>query len=76
MGSRLGVDLGTTWTAAAVSTDTTETLALGARGNAMPSVVALDGENLVAGEAAEARLDADPSSGARERHAHAPRELG
>jgi len=66
MGSRLGVDLGTTWTAAAVTTDTTEALPLGSRGNAMPSVVALDGDTLVAGDAAEARLDADPSCGARE----------
>jgi actin-like ATPase involved in cell morphogenesis len=66
MSIRLGVDLGTTWTAAAVSEGRAEVLQLGTHGLAMPSVVALDGDTWVAGEAAERRLAADPSGGARE----------
>ena len=51
MGTRLGVDLGTTWTAAArTRTDgTTEVVSLGTDGAAMPSVVALDGDQVLAG---------------------------
>jgi actin-like ATPase involved in cell morphogenesis len=66
---RLGVDLGTTWTAAAVAragAGAAEPLPLGEQGAAMPSVVALDGEAVVAGDAAERRLLADPTVGVRE----------
>jgi actin-like ATPase involved in cell morphogenesis len=60
---RLGVDLGTTWTAASLNG---EALPLSDRRSAMPSVVALDGERFVTGDAAERRLLIDPTSGARE----------
>ncbi len=61
MASRLGVDLGTTWTAAAVADGSApEVLQLGTHGLAMPSVVARDGDAWVVGEAAERRIAADP----------------
>ena len=41
---RLGVDLGTTWTAAAVGDGRADVLQLGTHGNAIPSVVALEGD--------------------------------
>ena len=66
---RLGVDLGTTWTAAAVSragAGTPETVDLGDAGSAMPSVIALDGATIVVGDTAERRLLADPAAGTRE----------
>jgi molecular chaperone DnaK (HSP70) len=64
---RLGVDLGTTWSAAAAfGPGGVETIALGARGPAMPSVVARADEGFVCGDAAERRLLADPTSGVRE----------
>jgi actin-like ATPase involved in cell morphogenesis len=66
MSIRLGVDLGTTWTAAAISEGRAEVVQLGTHGNALPSVVALDGETWVVGEAAERKLAADPATGARE----------
>lgn len=59
----LGVDLGTTWTAAAVDG---EVLTLANHGAAMPSVVAVDGGTIVVGEVAERRLLADPTCGVRE----------
>src|SRR5689334_204441 len=64
----LGVDLGTTWTAAArcAPGGEAEALALGDHGPAMPSVLAVDGDSVLAGDAAERRLLAEPSSGARE----------
>jgi actin-like ATPase involved in cell morphogenesis len=64
---RLGVDLGTTWTAAAVGQrDQVEVLTLGTHTTAMPSVVALAGDDVLAGERAERQLLADPTSGVRE----------
>ncbi len=68
MGYALGIDLGTSATAAAVSeAGRTEVLDLGSQGGTMPSLVLLreDGESLV-GEAAERRASADPSRLARE----------
>jgi actin-like ATPase involved in cell morphogenesis len=67
MSTRLGVDLGTTWTAAAISTDgSTEALTLGNRTVAIPSVVAIDGDRTLVGEAAERHLLTAPADGARE----------
>ncbi|BFU44542.1 Hsp70 family protein [Krasilnikovia sp. MM14-A1004] len=68
MGYGLGVDLGTTHTAAAVDVDGhVEPVHLGSRRPEIPSVVYLrdDGEILV-GEAAQRRGDADPARLARE----------
>src|SRR6266511_1718618 len=71
-GSRLGVDLGTTWTAAAVGPlhghgGKVEVLALGGDGPAMPSVLAVeDGGGIVVGGPAERLLLADPARGLRE----------
>jgi actin-like ATPase involved in cell morphogenesis len=68
MGYRLGVDLGTTFTAAAVDDGTGPTvLGLGNRALTVPSVVYLspDGTWLFA-EAADRRADSDPSRSARE----------
>jgi actin-like ATPase involved in cell morphogenesis len=64
----LGVDLGTTYTAAAVNVDgVLETVRLGGRGPEMPSLVFLrdDGEVLI-GEAAQRRGEAEPTRLARE----------
>lgn len=65
----LGIDLGTTYTAAAISrpNGTTEMLGLGTRSLMIPSVVLVrdDGEILV-GEAAERRAATEPSRVARE----------
>lgn len=64
----LGIDLGTTFSAAAVSTaDTVEVFFLGARSATIPSVVVVreHGEVLV-GEAAERRALAEPARSARE----------
>ncbi|MFN6118952.1 MAG: Hsp70 family protein [Actinomycetes bacterium] len=64
----LGVDLGTTWTAAAIGRGTqADPLPLGTDTAAIPSVVFLrdDGEVLV-GDAAERRSSADPARAARE----------
>ncbi|HEY8543454.1 MAG TPA: Hsp70 family protein, partial [Acidimicrobiales bacterium] len=70
-GYRLGVDLGTTWTAAALAdpaTGSVEPLALGSDAPAMPSVLAVDpaGSGIVAGERAERLLLTDPTTGVRE----------
>ena len=68
MGYRLGVDLGTTYTAAAVNVDgRVEMLGLGIRAMQVPSVVFVrdDGEVIV-GEAAEQQGAADPSRLVRE----------
>jgi actin-like ATPase involved in cell morphogenesis len=64
----LGIDLGTTFSAAAISTvDTVEVFALGGRTATIPSVVVVreHGEVLV-GEAAERRALAEPTRSARE----------
>ncbi|MDZ7673981.1 MAG: Hsp70 family protein [Acidimicrobiales bacterium] len=70
MAVKLGVDLGTTWTAAAVhrgSHDGVEPITLGTHTMAAPSVLAVDGEGgIIAGERAERQLATDPSSGVRE----------
>lgn len=68
MGYVLGIDLGTTFTAAAVARDgRTEIVTLGNVAPAIPSVVVLrsDGEVLV-GEAAERRAMSEPTRTARE----------
>ena len=68
MGYRLGVDLGTTYTAAAVNVDgRVEMLGLGIRAMQVPSVVFIrdDGE-IIVGEAAEQQGAADPSRVVRE----------
>ena len=68
MGYRLGVDLGTTYTAAAVNVDgRAEMLGLGIRAMQVPSVVFVrrDGE-IVVGEAAEQQGAAEPSRVVRE----------
>ncbi|HAP76095.1 MAG TPA: molecular chaperone DnaK, partial [Acidimicrobiaceae bacterium] len=66
--TRLAVDLGTTWTAAAVTdAEGTRSLHLGDRGAAMPSVVAVDESgSLVVGAAAERVMATNPDRGARE----------
>ncbi len=64
---RLGVDLGTTWTAAAVHTAAgCEALQLATHTIATPSVVASADGALVVGDAAERRMASDPAAGARE----------
>lgn len=68
MGYVLGVDVGTTYTAAAVDLDgRTEIFQLGSRAATIPSLVVLrsDGEVLT-GEAAERRSQMEPTSTARE----------
>src|SRR5438093_2682360 len=64
----VGVDLGTTWTAAALCAPgaDAEALILGEAGAAMPSVVAFDGDSVVVGDAAVRRVLAEPAAGARE----------
>src|SRR4051794_28105177 len=67
-GDVLGIDIGTTYTAAALSTGgRTEVMTLGERAAQIPSVVCLraDGEILI-GEAAERRSAAEPNRTARE----------
>ena len=67
MTTRLGVDLGTTWTAAALTADgRTSPVGLGSAGPAMPSVVAVVDGKPVAGEAAVRAGVADPTAVARE----------
>ena len=68
VGYQLGVDLGTTYCAAAVHrNDRVEIVTLGNRAASVPSVVDLreDGEMLV-GESAERRASSDPQRSARE----------
>ncbi len=64
----LGVDLGTTYTAAAVRRNGQIDMAtLGVRAHAMPSVVViLDDGTILVGEAAERRARTDPNHVARE----------
>jgi actin-like ATPase involved in cell morphogenesis/predicted DNA-binding protein len=67
MGYVLGVDLGTTWSAAAVVVDgVARPLALDGRGVATSSVVAREGDAFVVGDLAQRRLRVAPTSGARE----------
>ena len=68
MGYVLGVDLGTTFTAAAVWRDGSAQIAsLGSRGAAIPSVVLLrDDETELTGEAADRRAMTEPERVARE----------
>ena len=68
MGYRLGVDLGTTFTAAAVDDGTGATmLGLGNRALTVPSVVFLSADGtFLFGEAAERRAAAEPTRSARE----------
>ncbi|MGH9118877.1 MAG: PQQ-binding-like beta-propeller repeat protein [Acidimicrobiales bacterium] len=63
----LGVDLGTTFTAAATARgDRAENIGLGNRSIAAPSVVYVHGETILAGEAASRRAATDPDHVARE----------
>ncbi len=67
MSTRLGVDLGTTWTAAALGRNgTTEPVVLEGGNTAMPSVVAFSNGEALAGSVAEEALANDSSSGTRE----------
>lgn len=68
MGYQLGVDLGTTFTAAAVARDgRAEMVSLGDRGSAVPSVLFLrEDETLVTGDAANRRAMTEPGRVARE----------
>ncbi len=68
MGYRLGIDLGTTYTAAALCRDgRAEMLALGDRSPVIPSVVAIREDGTVlTGEAAERRVAIEPDRVARE----------
>ncbi len=67
-GYSLGVDLGTTYSAAAVSRDgRTDVVELGSRSASIPSVVFLrDDEHVLVGEAANRRAAAEPGRVARE----------
>lgn len=63
----LGIDLGTTWTAAALVRDgRAQSVSLDNRSTAVPSVVYLDGQNLLVGRAAERHALTEPSRVARE----------
>ena len=63
----LGVDLGTTYTAAAMARDgRAQPATLGARSVAVPSVVYLAGDELLVGEAAARRAVSEPGRVARE----------
>jgi glycine betaine/choline ABC-type transport system substrate-binding protein/actin-like ATPase involved in cell morphogenesis len=67
MGYLLGVDVGTTFTAAALVRDgRAEAVTLGTHSVAVPSVVHLAGGEIVVGEAAERRAASDPGGAARE----------
>jgi hypothetical protein len=67
MGYQLGVDLGTTFTAAAVARDgRAEAVSLGTNSMTVPSVVYLGDRGLVVGHAAQRRASTDPSRVARE----------
>ncbi len=68
MGYVLGVDLGTTWTAAAVHRDdTARVVELGNRSAAIPSVVLVrEDEGVLVGEAASTRAVTEPERVARE----------
>ena len=63
----LGVDLGTTWTAAVVDDgEELRPLMLGDQGPAIASVIARDGDGFVFGSAAERQILAAPASGVRD----------
>jgi actin-like ATPase involved in cell morphogenesis len=66
--TRLAVDLGTTWTAAALAdADGARALHLGDRGACIPSVIAVDDDkHLVVGHAAERIFAVSPDRGVRE----------
>lgn len=67
VGYRLGVDLGTTFTAAAVQRGgIVQMVQLGLQRPEIPSVVAVSNDEVVVGDAAERRALVDPSSIARE----------
>ena len=67
MGYHLGVDVGTTYTAAAIGRDgRVEAATLGTRSVAVPSVVCMSGDRLLVGEPAARRAVTDPRSVARE----------
>lgn len=67
VGYALGVDLGTTYTAAATCRDgRTEIATLGSRTAAIPSVVHLHDDAVLVGEAAERRAASEPDRVARE----------
>jgi hypothetical protein len=67
MGYHLGVDVGTTYTAAAIGRDgRVEAATLGTRSVAVPSVVGLSGDRFLVGEAAARRAVTDPRGVARE----------
>ena len=63
----LGIDVGTTWTAAAIGRDgRVEAATLGTRRQAVPSVVCLTDDRMLVGEAAARRGVTDPQRVARE----------
>jgi molecular chaperone DnaK (HSP70) len=67
VGYRLGVDLGTTFTAAAVVREgRAEMASIGDRGAAVPSVIWIDDEQLLTGVAAQRRGASDPGGIAKE----------
>lgn len=67
MSYQLGVDLGTTFTAAAVANGRSPAMvALGQRAPQIPSVLFLDGDTFLVGEAAERRGAVEPSRVVRE----------
>lgn len=67
MSTGLGIDLGTTFTSAAISREgTVDVVSLEAGSSSMPSVVAFDGDQVLTGAAAERRMADNPMSGARE----------
>jgi molecular chaperone DnaK len=67
VGYALGVDLGTTYTAAAICRDgRAEIATLGSRTAAIPSVVHVHNGNVLVGEAAERRAASEPDRVARE----------
>ena len=63
----VGVDLGTTYTCAAVADSTSNRVVqLTGTSQTIPSVVSINGDEVIAGEAAERRLVTNPSETARE----------
>lgn len=67
MGYRLGVDLGTTFTAAAIFRDgRAEMASIGDRGAVVPSVIWIDDDQILTGVAAQRRGASDPGGIAKE----------
>jgi len=66
MSTRLGIDLGTTFSSAATSVDGAVEIIDIDDGPVTPSVVAFDGDTVLTGRAAERRLADSPASGVRE----------